>query len=48
MEAVPSQPFDAIVGLAYFWPAFLRVMRGDSTSARELGRAGLRLTAKVF
>jgi geranylgeranyl reductase family protein len=32
----------------YFWRAFFRVMRGESTYARELSRAGLGLTRRLF
>ena len=32
----------------YFWRAFFRVMRGESTYARELSRAGLGLTRRLL
>jgi len=32
----------------YFWGAFFRVMRGESTYAHELRRVGLGLTARLF
>ena len=44
----PALALNVSARVDYFWRAFFRVMRGESTYARELGRAGLSLTSRVI
>ena len=44
----PALALGVSARLDYIWRAFFRVMRGESTYARELRRAGLGPTARLF